>query len=74
MIDKNAPSSGHYKTLKIEPIEYIEANGLGFCEGNIVKYVSRWKQKNGLDDLRKAEWYIRRLIEGLEAGSGGIES
>jgi hypothetical protein len=72
-MEKQAPSSEHYKTLKIEPIAYIEANNLGFCEGNIIKYVSRWKQKNGLDDLRKAEWYIKRLIETLEAESDGID-
>jgi hypothetical protein len=66
VVSKEAPSSEHYKTLKIEPIEYIEANALGFHEGNIIKYVSRWKQKNGLNDLRKAEWYIRRLIESEE--------
>jgi hypothetical protein len=59
----NAPSSGHYKEFVIEPIEYIEANNIGFHEGNVIKYVSRWKQKNGLDDLRKAKWYIERLIE-----------
>ncbi len=58
-----APSSDHYKSCKIEPIEYIEANELGFHAGNVVKYVSRYKQKNGLDDLKKARWYIDRLIE-----------
>lgn len=52
----------HYDTLKIEPIDYIEANNLDFHEGNIIKYVTRWKTKNGLEDLKKAKWYIERLI------------
>lgn len=52
----------HYDTLKIEPIDYIEANSLDFHEGNIIKYVTRWKTKNGLEDLKKAKWYIDRLI------------
>lgn len=53
----------HYKKLGIQPIEYISANNLGFCEGNVVKYVSRWKDKNGLQDLEKAKHYIELLIE-----------
>lgn len=55
----------HYD-MKIQPIEYIMANGLGFCEGNIVKYVSRYGFKGGIDDLKKARHYIDMLIEQLE--------
>jgi hypothetical protein len=51
----------HYD-MEIQPITYIMANGLGFCEGNIVKYVSRYAEKGGLDDLRKAKHYIEILI------------
>lgn len=54
----------HYKDMKIQPVEYIVANNLGYCEGNVVKYVSRWKSKGGVDDLRKARHYIDLLIEG----------
>lgn len=53
----------HYKNLAIQPVEYIHANGIGFFEGNIIKYVSRWKQKNGIADLKKAAHYIDLLIE-----------
>lgn len=62
------PGGSHYKGKNIQPIQYIHANGLGFCEGNIVKYVTRWREKNGLEDLRKARHYIDLLIEleGLE--------
>jgi hypothetical protein len=53
----------HYKDKTIQPVEYIHANHLGYCEGNIVKYVSRWRQKNGIADLEKAKHYLEILIE-----------
>jgi hypothetical protein len=59
----------HYKTKAIQPVEYIHANGLGFCEGNVVKYVTRWKDKNGVKDLEKARHYLDILIQ-LESRNG----
>ncbi len=54
----------HYKMGNpIEPIEFILANNLDFCEGNVVKYISRWPAKGGVEDLRKARHYIDFLIE-----------
>lgn len=53
----------HYKKCKIQPIEYIHANGLGFIEGCIVKYISRWRDKGGLEDIRKIKHYCDLLIE-----------
>jgi hypothetical protein len=53
----------HYKGFKIQPIEYIQANDLSYCEANVVKYVTRWRGKNGIEDLRKARHYIDLLIE-----------
>lgn len=53
----------HYKSLKIQPVEYIHANGIGYFEGNVIKYVTRWKDKNGIADLEKAKHYIELLIE-----------
>ena len=53
----------HYKTMKIQPIEYIFANNLSYLEGNVIKYVSRWRNKNGVADLHKARHYIDLLIE-----------
>jgi len=53
----------HYQKKAIQPVEYIHANGLGFCEGNIVKYVSRWKDKGGVKDLEKARHYLDILIQ-----------
>jgi hypothetical protein len=59
----------HYKDKAIQPWDYIVANELGYLEGNIVKYVSRWKDKGGLDDLKKAQHYLSKLIEVVEDGS-----
>ena len=53
----------HYKDLPIQPAEYIYANAMGYFEGNVVKYVSRWRKKNGIADLEKAKHYIELLIE-----------
>jgi len=53
----------HYKKQPIQPWDYIAANELGYFEGNVVKYVSRWKDKGGVEDLRKARHYIEKLIE-----------
>jgi hypothetical protein len=57
--DKEVGGS-HYK-LPIQPIEFIERNGLGFCEGNVIKYVCRYKQKGGAQDLDKAIHYLELL-------------
>ena len=53
----------HYKSLPIQPVEYIHANGIGYFEGNVIKYVSRWKDKGGVADLEKAKHYIELLIQ-----------
>jgi len=57
----------HYKDMKIQPIEYILGNNLNYCEANVVKYISRWKSKGGIEDLRKAKHYIDLLIESASA-------
>lgn len=54
---------GHYKNLKIQPIEYIHANNIPFAEGCVIKYVSRWRDKNGIVDLEKARHFLDLLIE-----------
>jgi hypothetical protein len=54
---------GHYATKPIQPWDFIVANNLGYLEGNIVKYVSRWKDKGGVEDLKKAQHYLQKLIE-----------
>ena len=60
----NKPS--HYNNGSIEPIDYITANSMNFLEGNVIKYVTRYKFKNGLEDLKKAEFYLKKLIEEYE--------
>jgi hypothetical protein len=59
----------HYKDMPFQPIEYILANNLGFCEGNIVKYITRYKAKGGVADLRKVIHYAELLIEAIENDS-----
>jgi hypothetical protein len=60
---KQQEGGNHYKTMAIQPIEFIHANRLGFAEGSIVKYVSRHRVKNGKADLLKARHFIDLLIE-----------
>tara|TARA_R110000796_G_C14277215_1_gene402101 strand:+ start:200 stop:532 length:333 start_codon:yes stop_codon:yes gene_type:complete len=60
----------HYNQGKIEVIDAIEDWGLDFNAGNVVKYVSRHKHKaEPLEDLKKARWYLDRIIKGIENGS-----
>ena len=56
----------HYKKYAIQPTEYILKNNMNFIEGNIIKYVTRYKDKNGLEDLRKARHYLDILISEME--------
>lgn len=53
----------HYKDLAIQPWDYILANDIPYLEGNVIKYVSRWKDKGGVEDLKKAQHYLEKLIE-----------
>lgn len=57
----------HYKDLVIQPVEYIHRNRIGFCEGCAIKYLTRWKAKGCIEDLRKAKHFIDLLIE-MEQG------
>lgn len=52
----------HYKAQSIQPWDYITQNGIGYLEGNVIKYVSRWKDKGGVQDLEKARHYLDKLI------------
>ena len=58
--DKINPS---YYKKGIETTDYIVSHNMNYVEGNIIKYVTRYKEKNGLQDLLKAEWYLNRLIK-----------
>lgn len=66
MSDKINPS--YYQKGNIQTMDYIEAIGIGqeFCVASIIKYTSRYKDKNGLEDLKKAQWFLTRLISLVE--------
>lgn len=53
----------HYKKMPIQPVEFAYANNIPFIEGCIIKYVCRWKDKGGIEDLRKAKHFLDILIE-----------
>lgn len=52
----------HYKNLKIQPVTYCMMNNLDTCQSNVIKYVTRFREKNGIEDLQKAKHYIDLLI------------
>lgn len=60
-------AGSHYSDKSIQPWDYIHANNLCYFTGNCVKYVSRWRDKGGINDLKKAIHYLEKLIE-LEEG------
>lgn len=72
MID-NVNNPAHYKDGGVETIDFIEAKGLGFNLGNVVKYISRaGKKGNKLEDLKKAQWYLAREIENEQKVKPGL--
>lgn len=54
---------GHYKDLKIQPVEYIHANNIPYLDGNVIKYVTRHRSKNGAEDIKKAIHYLELILE-----------
>lgn len=69
-VNETQVGGDHYRRQTIQCWDYIVANGIGFLEGNVIKYVSRHKTKNGLQDLEKARHYLDKLIEVTKAESG----
>jgi hypothetical protein len=64
---KKQVGGSHYKNYKIQPVEFIIKNNIGFVEGNILKYVLRFKEKGGVQDLEKAKHYIELLIDSTKS-------
>lgn len=60
---KEQVAGSHYKDMVIQPAEFIHRNGIGYMEGAVIKYLARWRNKNGLEDLKKARHYLDLLIE-----------
>ena len=66
--EKNNINPDHYGNSGIDVIDFCQANNLDFMQGNVIKYVFRYKNKNGLEDLEKAKEFINRMIEDLLDG------
>ena len=64
----NVVQPQHYSRFKIQPLEFVLVNGLGYVEGNVIKYVCRWRFKNGVEDLKKAREFLDKYITRIEAG------
>lgn len=67
----NVNSPKHYTTGGIETIDYIRAKlghwgTINYCMGNVIKYTSRWQDKNGKEDLKKAQWYLNYAVKMME--------
>jgi hypothetical protein len=75
MTNNNVDHPSHYTHGDIEAIDAIKAATTGLegieavCTGNVLRYMWRWKFKNGIEDLKKAQWYINRLINEVEGGA-----
>jgi len=66
-MSSNVNHPKHYNTGKIEVIDAIEEWEMGFCDGNVIKYVARHRHKGKpIEDLKKAKWYLERLIQQYE--------
>lgn len=63
MANEEQVGGDHYKNKAIQPWDYIVSNNLGYLEGCVIKYVSRYKEKGGMQDLEKAVHYLQKLME-----------
>lgn len=63
MADQNQVGGSHYKKMGQQPVDLFAATGCSFFEGSVIKYVCRYQEKNGIEDLRKAKHYIRMILE-----------
>lgn len=68
MAAKNRQVGGdHYHNKGLQPWDVIDAWGLGYYDGNVIKYLARWQDKGGIEDLRKAQHYLEKFIESVES-------
>lgn len=65
VVNQKQVGGTHYADKGIQPWDYVIANNMGYLEGCIVKYITRYKDKNGLEDLKKAKHYLEKLMEGI---------
>jgi len=75
-VKDNPITPSHYTEMKISPLEYITENEGEFtwCIANVIKYVSRYKRKNGLEDLLKSQWYLEEQIRLLKIEESNRET
>jgi hypothetical protein len=66
----NIKDPKHYSRWKIEPVQFMMENEIPYVEGNVIKYIMRWRYKGGLEDLHKAQEYLNILIKN-ELENGG---
>ena len=66
----NIKDPKHYSRWKIEPVQFMMENEIPYVEGNVIKYIMRWRYKEGLEDLHKAQEYLNILIKN-ELENGG---
>ena len=66
------PTNPSYYKKGIEPIDYADSHAFNLYQHNVLKYVTRYREKNGVEDLKKARWYLDRLIkkEGIASNDG----
>lgn len=64
----------HYRQFKIQPVEYIIANGIGFLAGNVIKYATRYSYKGGAEDIRKIIHYCELILEFEYPNQSGVSS
>lgn len=69
---KHQVAGSHYKQLKIQPVEYINANDLDFLQGNVVKYITRHKNKGRAEDVRKALHFCQLILD-MQYGEGSVK-
>ena len=62
----------HYNKMKIQPVTFIMENDLSYAQGNVVKYVCRYADKNGIEDLEKAKQYIDFMIDEIKRYNDGV--
>ena len=80
MNNDNVNHPAHYCSDGLETIDAIEAwtkdlDGFeGYLAGNVIKYISRWRKKNGIEDLKKAQWYLNKLINTKDSASEDEEA
>lgn len=60
---KHQVAGSHYKSLAIQPVEYCQRNQLRYCESAVVKYVTRHREKNGAEDIKKAIHFLELLLK-----------